>query len=70
MITIELHRKVSGANYMNSDFFDQCPSCLNGSLMKGEYQAMVDSIRECLPLQNRVNGGTLCLNTILYIMST
>ena len=34
VITIELHRKVS-ANYTNSDLFDQCPSCLNGSLMRG-----------------------------------
>ena len=47
VITIELHRKVS-ANYTNSDFFNRCPSCLSGSLMS-EYQAMVDSIRECLP---------------------
>ena len=60
VITIELHRKVS-ANYTNSDFFDRCPSCLNGSLMRGEYQAMVDSIRECLPLQNRMNGDYVTL---------
>ena len=60
VITIELHRKVS-ANYTNSDFSDQCPSCLNGSLMRGEYQAMVDNIRECLPLQNRMNRDYVML---------
>ena len=60
VFTIELHRKVI-ANYTNSDFFDQFPSSLNGSLMRGEYQAMVDSIRECLPLQNRMNGDYVML---------
>ena len=34
---------------------------LNNSLMRGEYQAMVDSIRGCLPLQNRMNGGYVTL---------
>ena len=60
VITIKLHRKVS-VNYMNSGFFDWYPSCLNGSLMRGEYQAMVDNIRECLPLQDRMNGGYVTL---------
>ena len=60
VITIELRRKVS-ANYTNSEFINRCPSCLNGSLMRGEYQAMVDSIRECLPLQNRMNEDYVML---------
>ena len=60
VITIELHRKVS-ANYTKSDFFNRCPCCLNGSLMRSEYWAMVDSIRECLPLQNRMNGDYVTL---------
>ena len=35
------------------DFFDTCPTCTNGFLMKGEYQIMVDSVRENLPLNGR-----------------
>ena len=46
ILSIELHRgdKMS--------FMACCPTCTNGYLMKEEYQAFVDSIRECLPMRN------------------
>ena len=40
----------------SADFFEQCPSCVNGYLLKNEYQTMIDSIRESLPLMNGMNG--------------
>ena len=58
VITIELHWK-SDVDGSNNDFFDCCPSCDNEALMKSEYQAMTDSIRECLPLMNRLNGSVI-----------
>ena len=55
MITIELHRK-SDHGGSNNDSFYRCHSCSNGDLMKGEYQAMINSVRECLPLVGRQIG--------------
>ena len=56
-LNIELHRKVNRTEVHSTNFFDRCPSCVNGFLMKGEYQTMVDSVRECLPLIGRFNGN-------------
>ena len=55
VVSIELHRKVNRTEVHSTDFFDCCPSCVNGFLMKGEYQTMVDSVRECLPLIGSFN---------------
>ena len=58
VISIELHRRVDYKNRSNksADFFERCPSCINGYLMKNEYQTMIDSIREPLLLINGMNG--------------
>ena len=54
VIRIELHRRVDYENRSNksADFFERCPSCTDGYLMKIEYQTMINSIRESLPLMN------------------
>ena len=57
VVSIKLHRKVNRTEVHSTDFFDCCPSCVNGFLMKGEYQTMVDSVRECLSLIGRFNGN-------------
>ena len=57
VVSIELHRKVNHTEVHSTDFFYRCPSCVNGFLMTGEYQTMVDSVRECLPLIGRFNGN-------------
>ena len=57
VFSIELHRKVNRTEVHSTDFFDRCPSCVNGFLMKGEYETMVNSVRECLPLIGRFNGN-------------
>ena len=44
VVSVELHRRSSAI------FMDCCPTCTNGYLMKEEYQSMIDSIRECVPL--------------------
>ena len=46
LVSIELHRQDK------TNFFAGCPMCMNGHLMKEEYQAMIDSIRERVPLKN------------------
>ena len=46
VLSIELHRGD------RTSFITCCPMCTNGYLMKEEYQAFVDSIRECLPARN------------------
>ena len=61
VISIELHRRVDyKSKYKfhdrSTDFFERCPSCVNGYLMRNEYQTMIDSIRESLPLMNSTNG--------------
>ena len=58
VISIELQGRVDYENRLNesADFFEQYPSCVNGYLMKNEYQTMIDSIRESLPLMNGMNG--------------
>ena len=52
--TMEMHRRADHAG-VSDDVFDRCVTCTNAALMKGEYQAMVDSVRESLPL-NRGTG--------------
>ena len=54
--TMEMHRRADHAD-VSDDVFDRCVTCTNAALMKGEYQAMVDSVRESLPL----NMGTGCV---------
>ena len=49
IISMELHRKSEKFTLSIAKFFNRCPSCTNGYLVKGEYQTMVDSIRESLP---------------------
>ena len=58
VISIELHRRVDYENRSNksADFFERCPLCINGYLMKNKYQAMIDSIRGSLPLMKGMNG--------------
>ena len=46
ILSIELHRDDK------TSFIACCPMCTDGYLMKEEYQAFVDSIRECLPMRN------------------
>ena len=46
ILSIELHRGDK------TSFMACCPTCTDGYLMKEEYQAFVDSIRECLPTRN------------------
>ena len=46
LISIELHR----GNEVN--FFSCCPTCTNGHLMKEEYQTLIDSVRESVPMKN------------------
>ena len=38
VVSIELHRQVNCMEVHSADFFDCCPSRVNGFLMKGEYQ--------------------------------
>ena len=57
VVSTELHRKVNRTEVHCTNFFDHCPSCVNGFLMKGEYQTMLDSVRECLPLIGRFDGN-------------
>ena len=67
VISIELHRHV---NYKSkyefhdrgTDFFERCPPCVNGYFMRNEYQTMIDSIRESLPLMNSMNGNFVKLH--------
>ena len=54
---MELHRQSDHLG-TNDDFYDRCVTCTNGALMKGEYQAKIDSIRECLPLKR---GRGVCI---------
>ena len=55
VISIELHSE-ENRDYVSTtdDVFNRCVTCTNGALMKGDYQALVDSIRECLPLSRKV----------------
>ena len=46
VLSVELHRRDT------SKFVTQCPTCTNGYLMKTEMQSFIDSIRECLLLNN------------------
>ena len=46
VLSIELHRR------NQTSFMAGCPICTDGYLMKEEYQALIDSIRECLPLRD------------------
>ena len=46
ILSIEIHRGESPT------FMNCCPTCIDGYLMKEEYQTFVDSIRECLPIKN------------------
>ena len=57
MITMELYRQ-SDHFGTSDDFYDRCVTCTNFALMKGEYQAKIDSIRECLPSKR---GRGVCI---------
>ena len=62
VISIELHRRVDYKSKYEfhdrgTDFFERCPLCVNGYLMRNEYKTMIDSIRESLPLMNSMNGN-------------
>ena len=46
LISIELH----GGNKGN--FFSCCPTCTNDHLMKEDYQILIDSVRESVPMKN------------------
>ena len=46
VLSVELHRRDA------PKFVTQCPTCMNGYLMKTKMQSFIDSIRECLPLNN------------------
>ena len=46
VLSIELHRR------NQTSFMACCPTCTDVYLMKEEYQALIDSIRECLPLRD------------------
>ena len=46
VLSVELHRRDT------PKFVIQCPTCTNGYLIKTEMQSLIDSIRECLPLNN------------------
>ena len=54
IVSIELHRKTKSFTLSSAEFFNRCPSCTNRHLVKGEYQAIVNSIRERLPLKGVV----------------
>ena len=54
IVSVELHRRTNCSDVHNFDFFDGCPTCTNDFLMRGEYQTMVDSVRESLPLNGRI----------------
>ena len=46
VLSIELHRGEC------TSFFTCCPMCTDGYLMKEELQTLIDSVRECLPIEN------------------
>ena len=46
VLSVELHRRDA------PEFVTQCPTCTDGYLIKTEMQSLIDSIRECLPLNN------------------
>ena len=46
ILSIELHRK------KGNDFYSTCPKCTEGWLMKMEYQSVIESIREYMPLND------------------
>ena len=50
-VSMKLHKKTEVFTLSSVEFFSRCPSCTNGRLVKGEYQTMIDSIRESLPLK-------------------
>ena len=52
VIIMELHKQ-SGYRGPTSDFYERCVICTNGALMKDEHQAIVESIRESLPLKRK-----------------
>ena len=54
IVSIELHTKTELFTLSSAEFFNRYPSCTNGHLVKGEYQTVVDSIRESLPLKGVV----------------
>ena len=51
IISMELLRKSEKSTLSSDEFFNRCPSCTKGYLVKSEYQTMIDSIRESLPLK-------------------
>ena len=51
IISMELPRKSGKFILSSAEIFNRCPSCTNGHLVKGEYQTMVDIVRESLPLK-------------------
>ena len=67
VISIELHRCIDYKSKYEfhdrgTDFFKRCPSCVNGYLMRNEYQTMINSIRESLPLMNSMNRNFVKLH--------
>ena len=46
VLSVELHRRDT------SEFVTHCLTCRNGYLMKTKMQSLIDTIRECLPLNN------------------
>ena len=48
ILSIELHRK------KGNDFYSMCPMCTEGWLMKTERQSVIESIREYVPLNDRL----------------
>ena len=46
VLSIELHRGECAS------FFTCCPTCTDGYLMKEELQTLINSVRECLPMEN------------------
>ena len=59
LVSRELHRQDK------TNFFSGCPTCTNGHLMKEEYQAMIDSIRERVPLKNVLfHSDPLCIENM------
>ena len=51
IISMELHRKSEKFTLSSSEYFNRCPSCTNGYLVKGKYRTMADNIRESLQLK-------------------
>ena len=51
------YRKIESFTVSSAEFFNRFPSCTNGHLVKGEYQTVVDNIRESLHLKGVVFEG-------------